>query len=229
MLLGRGWQRALASIAALIGAAAAPACLAVIIPLGTNSGWQAEILDAEDPFVDVVTDGQTTDTLFIEKSAEFFGPATGGTLPAIDIVFRQTAPSTITRISIDDEIITNSTGLDWVDFHFEIIGSGAQFNPAATAASGGAAPIGWRIAPFTTAAFGGGNTTLDIAGGTVPNGTQWFPGDAPGGDGALVIDVVSASSAPFTVWTLRERPTIPEPTLLSLPIVVLLAASRRRT
>jgi hypothetical protein len=202
--------------------------LAVIIPLGTNSGWQAVIADAQAPFVDVVTDGQTTDTLFIEKAAEFFGPAQNGVLPPVDIVFQQVAPSTITHIVIDNEIITNSTGSNWLDFHFEIIGSGAAFNPAATLVSGGPPPIGFTIAPFTTAAFGPGNLSLDIGGGVVPNGSQWFPGDAPGGDGSLVIDVVSSPAPPFTSWTLRERPTIPEPSVLGGASVAALALAARK-
>jgi hypothetical protein len=198
-----------------------------VIPLGT-SGWQAVIPDSQDPFVDIVVDGQTTDAVFIQKFAEFFS------LDPINIQFQQIAPTTVTNIVINDEVIKNTTGVNWFDFHMDIVDSGdAGFDVASTAGSGGPPPIGFDISPFTTAVFGSpagqGPTTLDIAGGVVPNGATWFPGDGPGGDGELWINVLPRPSAPFTVWTLKEYPTIPEPMALSALSLPALLAFRRRT
>ena len=50
----------------------------------------------------------------------------------------------------------------------------------------------------------------DTAAAVVANGTQWFPGNGAL-DGELFIDVVTKPAAPFTVFTLKETPTIPEP------------------
>jgi hypothetical protein len=151
------------------------------------------------------------DVVFIQKSAEFTQGPVNGVFPSIPIVFRQTGPSTVTNIVIDDEIITNSTGVDWDDFHLNILNAGdALFNPAATADSHGPGPIGWTIAPFTEAAFTPDLLGLDIWAGTVPAGGLWFPGDGAF-NGQLWIDVVSKENAPYTLFTLKEMPTIEIP------------------
>jgi len=189
--------------------------------LGT-SGWTAEWDSGLDPFVDIVVDHQTSNAVFIEKFVQFtqpFGP--NGESPTINIVFRQTTPTAVPFVVIEDEVVTNQTGRTWLDFHIELVDSGdAVYRPDLTLASGGPPPIGWSIAPFTTAVFGNGNTTLDIAGGPgIPSapapGSTWFPGDGPA-DGELWIQLNVHQTQPFTVWTLKERPTIPEPATLGL-------------
>lgn len=216
-------------VVALVGLlAVAGRSNAGVIPLG-NSGWEAVFDAGLDPFVDIVVDGETSQAVFIQKFAQFLQPpGPGGIFSGIDIVFRQTRPGAVPFIVINDEVVTNSTGAPWLDFHFELVDSGdATFDVARTATSGGPPPIGFSIAPFTTASFGNGNTTLDIGGGVVPNGGIWFPGNGPS-DGQLWIATAPRPSAPFTVFTLKERPTIPEPSSLAFLAFGGLALIRRR-
>jgi len=86
------------------------------VTLGT-SGWEAVWDTSLDPYVSIIYDYETAEALYIQKSAEFIqGPGLDGLFPAIPITFRQVGPSTISQIVILDEIITNSTGVDWTDF-----------------------------------------------------------------------------------------------------------------
>ncbi|HWB19789.1 MAG TPA: hypothetical protein VG711_05775, partial [Phycisphaerales bacterium] len=150
-----------------------------IVILG-NSGWQAEWDDSLNSTVDIVLDGVTSNAVFIEKSVQFTHGPVNGIFPAVAITFRQLNAFAVSNIVIDDEILTNSTGVDWTDFHMQLVDHGdAQFDPVATAASGGGGPIGWSINPFTTAVFSNDLTTLDIAGGVVTNGSIWRPGRTP--------------------------------------------------
>ncbi len=212
-----------ALVVALAGSATASAGIVNI-----GGGWEASWDPSLDGLVDVTSFGVVGDAVVIQKSAEFTQGPVLGIFPSIPITFRQTAPGAVHNIVIDDEIITNSTGVTWTDFHMEVIDSGdAVFDPAATAASGGALPIGWTISPFTQAAFSSGNRKLDIWDGTVPNGSQWFPGNGVS-DGQLWIAVNPHTAAPFTVFTLKESPT-PEPVsvaLLALGALTLLPKRR---
>jgi len=160
-----------AAVAAL--ALGTDAALAGFTDLGNN--WQAEWDDSLDPFVDVTQFGTmpTPDGLaiVIRKEAEFTQPSVGGVFPSIPIVFRQTGPSDVEFIVIEDEVITNSTGEDWFDFRMQLVdGNDALFDPTRTMNSGGAGPIGWDVSPFTQAEFSDDNRELDIFGGSVADG-----------------------------------------------------------
>lgn len=214
---------------------------AAVVQMG-NSGWEAVWDSSLDGLVSINT--LSTDfgaaggqgAVFIQKSAEFTQGPVNGIFPSIPIVFRRingwTGP-TVQNIVIDDEIITNSTGVAWTDFHFDLLNHGeVWFDPAATAASGGGGPIGFSIAPFTTAAFtnfidGDPNRPmrLDIAGGVVANGSTWFPGDGAT-DGQLWIHV--GNTAPNTLFVLKETPTPTPGALALLGIGALLGGGRRR-
>jgi hypothetical protein len=223
-VVGRGSTVAAAALALYATTAANGGT--VLLGAGWEASWDASL----DPFVDIQVDGIIGDTIFIQKSAEFTqGPNQFGVFPAIPIAFRQIGLSNIAHIVINDEIIFNNTGVDWADFHIDLLDSGdAVFNPAATAASGGDGPIGWTIAPFTQASFANGNTTLNISGGIVAAGSFWFPGDGAS-DGELWIDVISGGAGDFTVFTLKETPTIPAPGALALiGLAGLLSRNRRR-
>lgn len=201
--------------------------------LGNN--WLAEWDDSLDPFVDVLLFGTmpTPDGLaiVIRKEAEFTQPSVGGVFPSIPIVFRQTGPSDVEFIVIEDDVVTNSTGEDWFDFHMQLVDGGdALFDPTRTMDSGGAGPIGWDISPFTQAEFSADNRELDIFGGSIANGETWTAGfTAPGEGGALWIDVVSSDSGPFTLFTLKETPTIPTPASIALLALAGIAALPRRS
>lgn len=198
---------------------------------GGAAGWRATWDNSLDGLVQIIASDCSqlaNGRVFIEKSAQFTqGPSPSGVFPTISITFNQTAVTNVTRIIIEDEIITNSTGSDWTDFHMDLIDSGdAVFDVAATAGSGGPPPIGFSIAPFTIAGFSNGNTRLDILGGVVPNGSQWFPGSGAL-DGELHIAVNPHAQAPFTVFSLKETPT-PEPTSLAMLALGAAAVLRRR-
>lgn len=195
-----------------------------VIDLG--GGWQASFDPGLDGLVDITVDSVTADTIYIQKAAEFTQPPGPGGFPTIPIVFQQIAPSAITSIVINDESITNSTGFDWTDFHWEILDEpDAWFET-----------LGFY---FSTSPFDN-QTFLDTrnlfvdgfglgAGGTdavVADGASWFPGNGPA-DGELIMNVVSQSQEPFSLFTLKETPT-PEPTTLALLSLAGLAAFRRR-
>jgi hypothetical protein len=175
-----------------------------------DGGWQASWDDSLDGLVDIFSVGVFGDAVFIEKAAEFTVGSMNGVFAPIDIIFTQTSPDAVGSIVIDDEIISNSTGEDWLDFHLELIGDAATFDDVATANSGGPGPIGFSINPFTGAVFSDDFKRLDVSGGVVPDGYSWFPGVA---GGQLWIDVITGDGVTFT---LRETPTIPTPSSLAL-------------
>lgn len=197
-----------------------------------DSGWEAIWDSSLDGLVDVTVDSVTANAVFIEKSAEFTGAPGPGGFPSIAIVFRQIAADAVPQIVISDEIIVNSTGVDWTDFHMEVIDSGdAHFNPTLTDASGFGG--GFSTSPFDHQAFGDGETSfwtdgfgLAAGGGDaiVEAGAVWFPGIGPG---ELYIDVTPRGSAPFTLFTLKETPT-PEPATCLLMLVGAGILTRRR-
>jgi MYXO-CTERM domain-containing protein len=165
--------------------------------------------------------------VFIEKSAEFTQGPIGGVFPSIDILFTQINPIAVHNIVIDDEIVTNHTGVAWTDFHMDLLGNPAvSYDVAATATSGGPPPIGFNIGPyFTTASFAAGNTQLNIAGGVLPNGAVWFPGGGAS-DGQLWMHIATLQVGQS--YTLREQPTPAPGALALLGMATLLGASRRR-
>jgi len=193
-----------------------------------NSGWRADWDSSLDPFVSInwVADSTALDAVFIQKAAEFTQGPVNGIFPSIPIVFSQISPNAVHNIVIDDEIIVNHTGADWTDFHMDLLDHGeVVFDPVATAASGGGGPIGFSIAPFTTAAFTPDNSRLDIAGGVVPNGGLWFPGGGAN-DGQLWIHVNNLSGT--TLFTLKETPTPAPGALALLALAGMMGKTRRR-
>ena len=198
---------------------------AAVIDIG--GGWEASWDSSLDPYVDINSLGVVGDAVFIQKSAQFTQGPVNGIFPSIPIIFQQTTASAVSNIVIDDEIILNSTGADWTDFHLDLLdGQDVAFDPAATLAAGGGGPLGWSIAPFTQAQFSGDLQRLDITGGTVSDGATWFPGDGAS-DGQLWINAVVQQSQPFTVCTLKATPP-PEPGTLSLLALGTMAMIRRR-
>lgn len=203
--------------------------------LDLGGGWQATWDSSLDQTVSLELLGVSDDAVHIRKLAEFTQapPAEGFPFPAIPITFTQTSPNAVHNIVIDEEVITNSTGVDWTDFHMEILnGNEAFFDPTATANSGGPGPIGFDVSPFLLAAFGNNNHTLDMDDGTVADGAQWTPGTgASAGDLWLNIVTGNGDTTPFTVFSLKERPTatrIPGPATLGLVCLGLATTRRRR-
>jgi hypothetical protein len=214
----------LAVLAAL--AVSAPAGAATIT-LG-SSNWTASWDSSLNGYVDIVVDAYDGTNLLIQKSAEFLqGPNVFGLYPTIPITFQQIGPSTLQSIVIEDEAITNSTGTDWTDFHFDLLDSGdATFRTAG---------FWFTTSPFDHQVFNASHTRLDVDGfglgpggsnAMVLDGEQWFPGDGAS-NGELIMDVVGHASAPYTVFTLKETPT-PEPATLALVALGAAAIGRRR-
>ena len=209
-----------------------------LLYFGDVRGQRVLALNLETLDVVTIAGPGTVGNVFIHKMATFTqGPGPAG-FPTIPITFSQVSPDAVGQIIIGGETITNNTGVAWTGFQFRLLPrSNASFNPTLTDASGGG--TGFSTAPFDNQTFSSDNASLLVDGfglgpngsnASVPNGTQWLPGDGASG-GELVIDVVPRPSKPFTVFTLKETPFVPEPATLWLTAfgaVVLLSRRRLR-
>ena len=225
---------ALISVAALLGLGSA-ADASVVIPLtldDADSGWTVTV--PNDVHFDVVVDAIQEGAegfVVIEISKEFTEGLTGGglgppTLPSVEFGFDQVGSdaNTVPRIVIADEIITNSTGTDWVAFSWFLLdGGNVSFNSALSSS--------FSVSPeFTTITFLDSDTQLDATGGAgiLSGGPSWSPG---GLDGDLVIDI-DVATEPGLTFVLKELPVpVPEPsivTMLGLGGLALLRRRRRR-
>lgn len=220
-LFGDSRKIPVAFIGAAVGAAAfGSAAQAGIVYLG--GGWQVEwdpYYDAQN-LVDINPDGVSGDgsTVFFEKIVDFRDGPDNGIFPSFALIFSIQAGYTGTIASnlvITDEVIKNNTGVDWTDFHLDLLDHGeVTFNPTLSA--------GFSIAPFQNFAYSGGNAHLDIWGGVVANGATWQPGVGPG---QLWIHVNNVNAG--SVFTLKETPT-PAPGAFALLGLAAMVGSRRR-
>lgn len=208
-------------LGAATGASAGPITKDLVDPAtGVHSGWQVTIFEPD--LVDVATDlvSFSQNVVVIQKFAEFERLSKFGTPEAHLLLFQQVRPNaqTVTRIAITDEVVINSTGLDWIDFEFLVLDSAqVAFDPAASA--------NFSIEPFQSREYLAGNTILRVFDGLVPDGGVWTPGRT---SGALFIAVNLASPLPVS-FTLKELPSIPAPgTLALLAAAGGLAVVRRR-
>lgn len=198
-----------ASAASLVTTSAAEAGLTTVV-LGT-SGWTASWDNALDPVLDVNVDGVTADAVYIEKIAQF------NSLASINIIFTQISQNAVSNIVINDEVITNTSGVAWTDFHMDLQGaSNVAFDPAASA--------GFTVNPFTSSSFTNSNQTFNAFNGTVANNGAWFPGLF---GGELWIHVALNASAP-TTFVLSETPSVPAPGAVTLLGLAGLMGTRRR-
>lgn len=215
------------SLAAAVGLLVVSSANAGFVVLD-NTGWQAVWDSSLDPYVQIHYNGVVGNSILIQKSAEFTqGPNRYGVFPSIPIQFQQIGPSTINEIVILDESIRNSTGVDWTDFHFDLLdGTDAYFDEYQdfffTTAPLNNQQFVNNHQGFYVDGFGLGPDGTDAV---VPAGSPWFPGDGAS-DGDLVISVVSKSAEPYTVFTLKETPT-PEPASLVLLALGALMLRRR--
>lgn len=192
-----------------------------VMPLD-GSGWQATLPDHVD--VGILIDSVSDQFLLIEIAKTFTAEPINGQFPPISIDFSQVAPdaNTVALIVLNDELITNNTGVDWTDYHWRIDGP-AAFVISDTVTSG------FDVSPFTNSTWtpkvGWGPdyaSALDVDGGIVPAGSTYLPGVS---QGALFIEVdLSQADSSFT---LTQYPT-PEPATIALLAAGLPLLRRRK-
>ena len=176
--------------------------------------------------------GIPDDVLVLEIGKIFKGqPGQFGEMPSIVMAFEQTDDSAPDKIVINDEAVMNLMTVDWVDFHFILLGELASFNRGETFPSGvgGDPALDFDIAPFTEYSWyenpQAATEELALEGGTVPAGDTFFPGTP---NGSLVIDV-DLSGQEFATFMFKEVPSVPEPaSLFVLTVGATVLAARRR-
>lgn len=188
------------------------------LALGT-SGWTASWDAGLDSRLSLVVDGESADSVFIEKFATFTTSDvnSAGGLSGLVITFQKTSVNAKPFIVVDNEAIVNNTGVDWTDFHFIIQPPTGQvaFDTGKTNVSPPGTG-GFSIDPFTTATYSNNDTVLTVAGGTVgstiPNNT-WFPGAV---SGELVINTAAGTPALGTFF-FKELPSAGTGPVVPLP------------
>lgn len=212
-----------AAFGALVALAiAAPHALGGSVEFG---GWRA---NWENGRIDIKVDTVTKDYALIQVFKDFVEPPRNGVFPPLLIDFLQINPdpNTVPRIIINDETISNQTGVPWTDFHWTVANMGdAWFNVPLSAA--------FDVRPFRSKRFSDpGNvfndpnnkaTDLDAFDGVVPANGSFFPGLA---GGELVIDTNLTPQYPVS-FTLKEYPT-PEPGSILLLSLASAWCRRRR-
>lgn len=208
---------------------ASPGPADMIVPLvwdgHADSGWDAII--ADDIHTGIVVDTITDDYVVIEISKTFADPYSAGEFTPNIITFRQRLDDayTVADIRIANEIIFNSTGIGWQDYHWSIVDEEAAFDPLATDAE-------WfSVSPFEDMTWGppemqwdvDHSSSLDVDGGLVPHGEFFYPGRD---SGPLFIDV-DLSRAEWAEFTLVQVPT-PEPTTMAVIVLGGLVMALRR-
>jgi len=138
-----------------------------------DSGWSWDVSAAQAPFVNLVFIKTSGNQFFFEKDAQFQNITT-----PVTITFTKTATSGAKDLVIADEVLANKTGSDWTSFTFSLASTSQGSAPGfAFATSDGKAGLGdFNINPFTAFSFQSNNSTLNVSGGTVPNGSTFFPG-----------------------------------------------------
>jgi hypothetical protein len=194
-----------------------------------GGGWRVN-WPPDSGNMDFFTDLITPDYIVIQISKDFTEPPVGGVFPPRLVDFVQINPdaTTVPRIIISDETITNLTGAPWLDFHWRVLNQGdAWFNVPLSAAFN-VWPFANKVFTDPGGVFGDPNkaSDLDAFGGVVPNGGSFFPGGQLG-DGDLVIDVNLNAVSPVS-FTFKQFPT-PEPASLMLLGLVALCGLRRRS
>jgi hypothetical protein len=198
-------KASVAVMAAAAGLFATASADAGSLVLG-NSGWVATW---SDPNLGLAVDFQSQDAVWIEKFAVFteesVNPA--GFVNPVNIVFQKISTNAVPYIIINDEMIVNQTGWDWIGFRFMLLPTdgSVQFDAGRTdiAPPGG----GFSIEPFTTHQYSQNNTILELGGGVVPSWpigqNVWFPGAT---SGELAIN--TANGVELTAFALKEQPLI---------------------
>ncbi|MFW6155271.1 MAG: PEP-CTERM sorting domain-containing protein [Planctomycetota bacterium] len=134
-------------------------------------------------------------------------------------------------IIIQSELVNNSTGTDWTDYHWKLFGHEiARFNRDLTNPTTDFQEDGWWLDAFSEFAWDydveHDIDMLNAWNGVVPAGEAFFPGS---GSGSLVIDIQMAIGAPEqAIFKFVQTPT-PEPATAGLLAIggILLLRKRR--
>jgi hypothetical protein len=182
---------------------------------GHDSGWSVVLPD--NIHADVVVDSITGVYVRLEVF-KVLDDSLGTSLAPHSVEFRQRLDDahTVTTIQITDETVVNAGSDTWTEYCLTIAGTSAAFDKAATAASGfsvepftaatwGAAPVGWA------ATFSG---MLVLSGGSVAPGEVFSPGAS---QGRLYIQASLAGDSPAQFELRQWR--VPEPATVGLLMV----------
>jgi hypothetical protein len=171
-----------------------------------SSGWVASWSDAYGN-VNLTFRGVSGNNFYFEKEATLTPPAGNG-IDGLEILFTKVDPNAKSLV-INDEIITNKTGVDWTGFSWILAsqhtgGTSTSLGTPSFAftTDNGSGGIGdFRIDPFTSFNFADSGAVLNFTGGTVKNGETWFAGAKSATGIAIVANGQSDS------FVLKEVPT----------------------
>lgn len=197
--------------------------------VGQDSGWSVTY---DNSVVDIAA-GEVSlagDYLVIEIWKNFLLPPNQvtGQFPPILIDFIQRLPdaATVGTIRIGTEKIVNATGVDWTDFHWEVLDhSNAWFDVAASTTFGIQPLPQFQSQHWTTRVLDpNAADALDVFDGLVADGTSYLPGR----DGSELVIQTSLGGASPVSFTLKQYPT-PEPATIALMGIGLAAVFARRS
>lgn len=171
-----------------------------------DSGWA---WDTPDPsLVNLVFIKTSNGQFFFQKDAN----VKQANSPVI-VTFTKTSSSPQTLV-INDEAVTNHTGTDWTAFRMELSSgtTGSQPNFAFTTSNGSAGIGDFNIDPFKAFTFYNNNAGLLLNGGTIANGSTWFPGANSTNGLALIANASTANT-----FSLKEIAVPGTTTAIPLP------------
>jgi len=174
-----------------------------------DSGWAWDTPNAS--LVNLVFIKASNGQFFFQKDANI----TQTNSPVI-ITFTKTNSSAQTLV-INDEAVTNHSGSDWNAFRMELSSgtTGNQPNFAFTTSNGSPGIGDFSINPFTSFTFYNNNAGLLLNGGTVANGSTWFPGANSTTGLALIANASTANT--FSLKEIAIPGTSTPPTVIPLP------------
>lgn len=222
----------------VVGLLCSVASAAIWIPID-DTGWSVGMAQPFVGKVTVVYDETTDDAIVIELRKTFNVDAFEGNrgMPIwLDFkLVNSQAPNYRPIIEIADEYITNETGRDWYDFHIVVagdVGAAPYVGFDAQYIFEGGVP---DYNPFETVVFdssmyvglNGMPTKVDMYNGVVPDDGDFLPGFAGANPETNKLRIVTDMDDGMA-FTLKEWPTIPEPTTLGLLGMGLVGLVRRR-